>query len=234
LATWDEELLVSYHAQQQAVGWIAFLMPFSVRILASTFDGIAWTDSISAYYYTALRDVFVGSLAIGGVALAFFRTDRPHDRWVAVVAGVAAVGIGLFPMNILAGDILWRSATSPEETAKLLEALQHAPHGPLGLHFYCVATFFALATYLVTFSFRANTAPDPTPQKLTRNKVYVVCGTIMAASAVWLAFQKMHQHAIFWPELFAVMSFAAAWLVKGQAVPGLKDHPGESSTAPPA
>jgi hypothetical protein len=226
MASSNQQLLVSYHAQQQTVGWIAFLMPFSVRILASVFDGIAWTDSISAYYYTALRDVFVGSLAIGGLALAFFRTDRRHDAWVAVVAGLAAIGIGLFPMKILRGDILWRSATTPEAADKLLDALQHAPHGPLGLHFYCVATFFAATAYLVIFSFRANTAPDPTPQKLARNKVYVVCGAIMAASGIWLAYQKLHQRAIFWPELCAVVSFAAAWLVKGQAVPGLKDEAG--------
>jgi hypothetical protein len=52
------DLFVSYHKLQQTVGWIALLMPITVRLLAYVSEGVFTTNSISAYYYTSLRDVF--------------------------------------------------------------------------------------------------------------------------------------------------------------------------------
>jgi hypothetical protein len=220
----DEQVVVSYHKMQQMVGWIALLMPIVVRFLAWAFDDISATNSISAYYYTALRDVFVGSLVVGGLFLAFFRTDDRRDRWIAIVAGIAGIGIGLFPMDISQGVVTWAGAPSPQEEAKMIDALRHGPNGPIGYHFYFVGAFFLLTFYLVAFRFRANTPAIPTPQKLARNKWYVAFGVLMAIGFVWIAvlWWLDSKRSIFLPEAIAVMSFAAAWLVKGQLV--LKDR----------
>ena len=78
-----EELLVSYHKLQQTVGWIALLMPIVVRVLAFAYDKIFTTNSISAYYYTELRDVFVGSAGKMVSALGHHApraTDRIMER----------------------------------------------------------------------------------------------------------------------------------------------------------
>jgi hypothetical protein len=224
--TVDRQLLVSYHRLQQTVGWIAFVMPLAVRTIAKLRYGISWSDSISAYYYTAMRDEFVGSLVVGGLALSFFRTDSPRDRWIAVVAGIAAAGIGLFPMDIRVGVLQWASSPDGSDVQKIVDALSNGPHGPIGFHMYFVATFFALTFYLVAFRFSANTPQQPTRQKTARNLIYKICGALMALGMVWIAYIKLTGSAdsIFPPEMIAVMSFAAAWLVKGQTVPGLKDH----------
>ncbi len=221
-------LLISDHALQQTVGWIALLMPVTVRVLALAFDRIWTTNSISAYYYTSLRDVFVGSLVVGGLVLAFFRTGRLWDRWATVVAGVSAIGIALFPMNIAASSIASPQTATPDSEARLIDALQHGPHGPLGYHVYFVGAFFLLAFYLVTFGFRVNTPANPTPQKLRRNRVYVICGCLMGIAFCWIGvlWHLKNESSIFWPETLAVMSFAGAWLVKGQLV--LKDNPSQS------
>ncbi|MDN4064507.1 MULTISPECIES: cytochrome d ubiquinol oxidase subunit II [Ralstonia solanacearum species complex] len=221
-------LLISDHALQQTVGWIALLMPVTVRVFALAFDHIWTTNSISAYYYTSLRDVFVGSLAVGGLVLAFFRTGHPRDRWVTISAGVSAIGIGLFPMGIIPSAITPQQAATPDAEARLIDALQHGPHGPLGYHFYFVGAFFLLAFYLVTFGFRVNTPANPTPQKRRRNWVYVICGCLMGFAFGWIAMLWLlgGEASIFWPETLAVMSFAGAWLVKGQLV--LKDQPSRS------
>lgn len=220
----DQQLLISYHKLQQTVGWIALLMPLTVRLLAYVFDEVFTTNSISAYYYTSLRDVFVGSLVVGGVLLAFFRTDRPHDRWAAIVAGIAAIGIALFPMDIAAGVLSSPATTNADSEAKLVMALIDGPHGPLGYHFCFVGAFFVLTFYLVTFRFAANTPAQPTPQKRQRNTVYRVCGWLMGLAFVCIGVLWFldRQRSIFWPETVAVMAFAAAWLVKGQLV--LKDR----------
>jgi hypothetical protein len=174
-----QELLVSYHKLQQTVGWIALLMPIVVRVLAFAYDKIFTTNSISAYYYTDLRDVFVGSLVVGGLLLAFFRTDDRKDRWIAIIAGLSAVGIALFPMDIAAGVLASPDTANAEAEAKLVQALREGPHGPLGYHFVFVGVFFLLTFYLVTFRFRANTPANPTRQKQQRN------GSTLCAAASW-------------------------------------------------
>ena len=221
---------ISDHALQQTVGWIAFAMPVFVRLVAFLHDGIWTTNSISAYYYTSLRDVFVGSLVAGGIVLAFFPSRNVHDRWLARIAGLAAVGIGLFPMPIRAGVIDWVKADTEQKRQAFVAALEHGPHGPLGYHYYFVVVFFVTAFVLVTFRFKANTPVQPTARKCRRNRVYTVCGCLMGAAFLWMAGIWFAGHndenkmaSIFYPETLAVMAFAAAWLVKGQLV--LKDRP---------
>jgi hypothetical protein len=230
---------ISDHALQQTVGWIALAMPLFVRAVAFLYDGIWTTNSISAYYYTSLRDVFVGSLVVGGAVLAFFPSPHAMDRWLARIAGTAAVGIALFPMTIEDGVIDWVAATTREERTAYVQALEHGPHGPLHWHYFFVVVFFVIVFYLVTFRFKANTPDNPTPRKCRRNNVYAVCGYLMAAAFLWMAgiwlVNRNDQNAmasIFYPETLAVMAFAAAWLVKGQLV--LKDRQRSAPVTHPA
>ena len=221
--TSDKDLLISYHKLQQTVGWIAFLMPIAVRLIAYLSQGIFTTNSISAYYYTNTRDVFVGALVAGGIVLAFFRSEHRCDCWLAIVAGLAAIGIALFPMDVATG-ILHSSATATSESEQMLvQALRTGVHGPVGYHFIFVTLFFVTTFYLVAFRFRANTPPAAGDRKKQRNTVYVVCGGLMGLAFVWIGILWLldRQGSIFWPETLAVMSFACAWLVKGQLV--LKD-----------
>ena len=95
----ESELVVSYLTLRQMIGWIGLLMPVAVRLGAIFFEGIYSTDSISAYYYTGMRDVFVSTLVLVGVLLTCYRTPAWHDNLLAIVAGLAAIGIGLFPMD---------------------------------------------------------------------------------------------------------------------------------------
>lgn len=223
------EVLVSYHRLQQTVGWIALLMPAGVRLAAFFGEGIFTTNSISAYYYTDMRDVFVGALVAGGMVLAFFRSNDPRDAWsrcdawAARIAGLAAVGIALFPMDIAAGVLRSPATANAQSEGRMIEGLRSGVHGPIGYHFVFVATFFVLCFYLVVFAFRANTPAQPTRRKLQRNKVYVACGLLMGAAFLWIGALWLldRQASIFWPETIAVVAFAAAWLVKGQLV--LKD-----------
>jgi hypothetical protein len=216
--TQDKEFVVSYLTLRQMIGWTGLLMPITVRLGAFIFEGIRTTDSISAYYYTGMRDVFVSTLVLVGVLLTCYRTPSLRDNIVAIVAGIAAIGIGLFPIDPkFATEIL-------QKYPEMGQAKCYINRGFLGYHVYFVVTFFALSFYLVYFRFKAFTPRVPTPQKIIRNKIYKVCGALMLAafSAIGiLAF--IHRGAsIFWPEALAVAAFAVAWLVKGQTI--LKDY----------
>ncbi len=214
----NKEFVVSYLTLRQMIGWIGLLMPITVRLGALIFEGIRTTDSISAYYYTGMRDVFVSTLVLVGVLLTCYRTPAWRDNAVAIVAGIAAIGIGLFPVDPkFATEILQRY---PE----MGQAKCYINRGFLGYHFLFVIMFFALSFYLVYFRFDAFTPRIPTQQKLMRNKIYKVCGAFMLAafSAIGILAITNKGASIFWPEAVAVAAFAVAWLVKGQTI--LKDR----------
>jgi hypothetical protein len=217
----QSQMIVSYLTLRQMIGWIGILMPMVVRVGAMIFERITTTDSISAYYYTGMRDVFVSTLVLVGVLLTCYRTPAWHDNVVAILAGLAGIGIGLFPMD-------------PSYAPSILEKYPgmggtdcYITHGVLGYHFYCVATFFVLSAYMVLFRFSAFTPSVPTREKRMRNRIYKLCGgaMIIAFVAIGILAWKQHGGSIFWPETLAVVAFGAAWLVKGQVV--LKDGPAE-------
>ena len=215
----ERDYVVSYLTLRQMIGWIGLLMPFAVRLGAYAFEGIPSTGSISAYYYTGMRDVFVSTLVLIGALFACYRTPSWRDNLLATVAGIAAIGIGLFPMHpSYAAEII---SKHPD----IASGKCYLNRGLLGFHFLFVSIFFALACYLVYFRFSAFTPPNPTPQKRVRNRVYKICGAIMAVSSLAIAYTVVARdgESIFWPETVAVVSFAIAWLVKGQTI-FLKDE----------
>jgi hypothetical protein len=216
----EKELVVSYLTLRQMIGWAGLLMPIAVRLGSLYFQHIFSTESISAYYYTGMRDVCVATLVLGGALLACYRSPARQDSVVATIAGIAAIGIALFPMK-------------PEFAQEILDAYAktgtpecYIIRGILGYHFLFVGTFFLLTFYLVSFRFSAFTPNPPTSQKLARNRIYRICGVAMLVAFVWIAILWLRHNgeSIFWPETLAVVSFSAAWLVKGQTV--LKDPRG--------
>lgn len=215
----DAELIVSYLTLRKAVGIIGLLMPIIVRAGAYYFEKIPSNTSISAYYYTSMRDVFVGSLAAIGVFLFCYRGPSKQDNFWTNVAGACAVAIGLLP-------------TEPEYhpliLAKFPQVLTDAcyrNHGPLGLHIYVVAAFFLIISYLTIFRFTKPSQPVTDPaRKRSRNQVYIACGIVMVICIVLVVVIKLRDFtaSIFWPETVAIFAFGVAWLTKGHLI--LKDR----------
>src|ERR1051325_5039703 len=212
-------MIVSYLTLRKALGWIAIGMPIVVRAVAYYFDRIPLAGSISAYYYTTGRDEFVGALCAIGVFLFFYRGYDKVDDFLTNVAGVAAVLIGLLPMDPTYSSVI--EAQFP--AMKNGGAGCYQNHGLLGFHIYAVTVFFAIISYQVIFKFTKCRYPNPGVQKLQRNKVYVTCGIIMLVSFATIPVLKLlsKDASIFWPETTAIVAFAVAWLTKGQQI--LKD-----------
>ncbi|WBS01080.1 hypothetical protein OU994_22615 [Pseudoduganella sp. SL102] len=214
----ERHYIVSYLALRNTIGWVGLLMPLAVRGGGLLLEGIRTTDSISAYYYTSMRDIFVGATVLTGALLACYRTPRLLDNIVATVAGLAAIGAALFPMDpTYAAELL---ARYPD----LGTQAHYSNHGILGYHLLFAITFAALSFYLVFFRFGAATPPDNL-QALRRKAVYKVCGAVMLLSFGAIAFMglALEGQSVFWPETCAVAAFGVAWLVNGQTF--LKDAP---------
>jgi hypothetical protein len=213
----NADLVISYLTLRRAIGYIGISMPIVVRLGAYLFEGIPSNESISAYYYTGMRDVFVGILFAVGVFLFCYRGPDTQDNVLTNIAGLSAIAIGLFPMDPAYHHVIL------DKFPAINNPGCYQSHGLLGYHIYAVAAFFVILSYLAIFRFTKSNQPQITTQKKSRNKVYIVCGIVMLISLVAIVVIKAasKNSSIFWPETVAIVAFGIAWLVKGQAI--LKD-----------
>ena len=202
---------MSYLELRKSLGIIGIALPFVLAGGKIFLDDPGILDSISAYYYSVMGNVFVGSLCAIAVFLFSYRGYSHTDTVVAKIAALSALGTAFFP-------------TAPSQYPT-------APQILIGyFHFFCAITLFMLLAYFALILFRKTSATKPpTPQKLQRNIVYSVCGYIMllcVAGIIAIEFlprdNTIWDYApIFWLESTAIISFGISWLVKGEAI--LKD-----------
>ena len=91
------ELIVSYLFLRQTVGWIGTLLPIVLLVGNAISSSAPRPDSISGYYYTDMRNIFVGTLCALGVFLVAYRGYDDVDESITNVAGFAAIGVALCP-----------------------------------------------------------------------------------------------------------------------------------------
>ena len=90
----------SYVFARFAIGVLGFLLPpLLVLLEPALFDGLpAPRGSLSAYYYSGVRELFVGGLWAIGVFLFVYKfLDFSWEGLLSSLAGVAAVLVALFP-----------------------------------------------------------------------------------------------------------------------------------------
>jgi hypothetical protein len=210
----NQDLVISYLRLRQALGYFAVAMPFVLALGAWLIERIPWADSVSAYYYTSMRDVFVGGMFAIGVFLVCYRGYDKVDNWLTNAAGASAAAIGLFPMETHYSKVLI------ERHRDIAGPNCYVPPWLPGYHFAAAATFFALVSCLVLFRFTRTDQMVMTVRKRARNRVYLVCGFIMVGCLVWIGLLKWRAPtaAIVIPETGAIVAFAIAWLTKGEAI----------------
>jgi hypothetical protein len=201
-------LVFSYLTLRRAIGFLGIGLPFALVVGAIVLQGAGLEPSISDYYYTIMRNVFVGALCAIGVFLMSYHGYERADDIAGDLACIFAVGVALFP-------------TVPALDPTHLQVM-------IGyVHYGFVAAFFLTLAYFCLCQFRKTDPSKPmTPQKVKRNRVYTVCGYIILACiallAIYGAFLQNSSVAEFrpvsWLKAIAVIAFGASWLVKGEAL----------------
>ena len=250
-----DELIVSYMLLRKTVGWIGTLLPFVLIVGNVIFFTALQPDSMSGYYYTHMRNVFVGALCALGIFLIAYDGYDEVDRWVTNAAGICAIGVAFCPTKppvcpphvpVCAAPSVLRLSTGQQVT------------GVLHLIF-AVATFIALALMALRFAKTEKTPPgvntagrirhalgfakpaDGEQQPRTRwlKVVYRACGLTILSCVVLAALLNLLPASVqanapwlFIFEALAVFAFGVSWFVKGETLlPILKNqpHPMQSS-----
>jgi hypothetical protein len=183
------------------------LLPGMLAVGNLLLGGKGLQGSISAYYYTHMGNVFVGTLC----ALAVFFLSYNYkpirsfelDNLLSSCASLAAVGVAVFPTAADAG-----AADGGEKLVSVV-------------HLVCAGALFGLLGVFAYFRFTMTDPSRPmTPEKHVRNRLYRVCGTLIFLSMALVLVSNAVQppsswNTLFWLETVCVEAFGASWLVKG-------------------
>jgi hypothetical protein len=199
-ATQQELIAHTYFGMRRGLGIAAILFPFALLGLQRLIHGDPLPGSVSAYYHTDLRTIWIGTLVVIAVFLWLY---KGYDKWENVllnVAGVGVMGVVLFPCSPDAGSLdgskgfFWAPAHG-------LSAL--VAFGCMGV----VAVFLGSITLELL-------ADQPVLQAWFRN-TYRVLGILMVALPL-LTFVVAQGRGdyVFWAEVPAVVMFGLYWCVK--------------------
>ncbi|MBE8522839.1 hypothetical protein ILP97_36030 [Amycolatopsis sp. H6(2020)] len=230
----NEKLRNSITKTYLALRWgmvgIGLILPFFLLIVHHWVTAAPQPDSISGYYHTPLRDVFVGALVTTGAFMVLYKIFTPIENWLLNIAGVSAILVAMLPCAVPTGF-------PPAEFTS-----------PAAHKVFAITTFGCLGLVAM---FCANKTLDK--ERLSKKKVkifhvfYKTIGVLMIAfPGVVALFYAAGTANLFWVESAGLWVFSAYWGAKtvefgitgaekkaitGSAGPS-PDRTGEGSEAP--
>ncbi|HEX2770916.1 MAG TPA: hypothetical protein VHN18_00625 [Micromonosporaceae bacterium] len=201
--------LRSYLLMRTVIGLIGVALPLALLLIDGLFlAGDMPRGSLSAYYHTGMRDVFVGSLCVIGLFLmTYMALHYNWDNVLSTVAGVAVLGVAMFPTG----------GNTPLTPLQERLGEKNVSTG----HMVCAAIFIlSLAAISFLFGRREGRRPDRTAEQQARGKLlHWVCGFAILAAVAYVLITKrlgrFDEHSLFYGETVAVLAFGVSWLMKG-------------------
>jgi hypothetical protein len=208
----EANYVLSYKGLRKAIGIIGIALPIGLLVGKPLIDGGGMLGSISAYYYSGMRNYFVGTMCALAVFFFSYKYAR-RDNFLSTLTSIFALGVAFFPTSPRGAD------TDMTWTA--------------GLHFACAVLFFLTLAYFAYFIFTLPPLPKEQrePHKRLRNKIYKICGVTIVVCLILSPILdrvlsdavRAQIHPLFWLESIAVWAFSFSWLVKGGFLPFLQD-----------
>jgi GNAT superfamily N-acetyltransferase len=206
----NDQYVQNYLNLRKAIGLIGVALPF-VLAIGGLLGSTSLQTSLSSYYHTLMRDVFVGSLCAMAVFFWSYRGYDDRDNIAANIACVSGLGVALFPVA---------AVEYPDVSERVFEVV----------HVVSAAAFFLVLAGMSIFLFRLSDQKPLRKMKRVRNRVYLISGiTILVclAGIVLVSIPAVRDtlksyRPVFWLESLAVFAFGVSWFVKGRTI--LKDR----------
>lgn len=187
-----------YMTLRMLMGVIAFSLPLIVWAIAGMKQ-----PSISHYYYTEARDVFVGMLFI---VAAFMLSYNGHAWWHLILSKIASAGavmVAVFPTAEVGVDQSWESM----------------------FHYIGAGLLFGILCIFCFYVFQKKDEKETNMRKI-RRKIYKICGSVMLISIVTILLATKlfpgpfvdESRVVFYCESAALFAFGVAWFVSGKAL----------------
>ncbi len=240
----QNQLVINYLYLRKTVGWIGTLLPVVLIAGNALFFTTTLPDSMSSYYYTSMRNVFVGSLCALGVFLIAYSGYDDWDRWITNIAGFGAIGVAFCATKPTVCGAPARTCVAP--AVRTLSTEQNVV-GTIHLVFAAIA-FIALGVMALRFAKLPSSEErrarglggwlrsalglpqrgqdDPrTPAGKRDGAIFRSCGIAILGCVVLAILGnflpqsfKNDVPVLFIFEALAVFAFGISWFVKGQTL----------------
>jgi hypothetical protein len=199
----------TYLLMRIAVGLLGVAVPFLLVFLEPlVFDDRPFPlGSLSAYYYSGAREVFVGALCTIGFFLIVYKLAvRSWETTLSTVAGFLVIVVALFP-------------TSRPGNGVPLTALQDLLSETTveRVHFIAAGIFIFLLA-IISFLFAKRSPEKGRMKRQFWVGFHRTCGTVILAALGLCALEGLTgwpDRGLLYGEFVAVLSFGVSWLAKG-------------------
>ncbi len=239
----EHELIINYMSFRKALGFMGIGLPILLILCSIVWNNGHIESSISNYYFTRLRDVFVVTLSAMSLFLITYRGRDEVDRWITNMAGIFGFITAFIPTsfkhdinlpNYQIVSKLHPYTVIPIETLGKAEVFKTtAPHKIIPcdntdlmgtVHLISAALFFLLLGYMSYFQFSKTQT-----LKKTKQRLFKICGLVILITVLAMvpcAFVKYKDFytqykLVFIGETICLFAFGLSWLLKGQLI--LKD-----------
>lgn len=190
-------IVETYFVLRMVIAVGAIGLPIALVVWAAADPRVEFVDSLSAFYYTPARGLFVGTLVAIGVALVAYRGYTRGENWLLNAAGVLAIVVGLFPTE--------------DPAIPGLNAVSV-------VHAVAAVSFFVLAALSIVFYGEETLDSIPNPELRQRYRLsyrmLVVLVLLFPALALVIAWLLDPTLWLFLVETAALYAFATFWIVK--------------------
>jgi hypothetical protein len=222
---------VSNLVSRAVVGVIGFVLPFIFIFWEAVIlrGGVQVRGSLSAYYHTSARDIFVAALCVIGFFLMTYMSGerRTLGFWLSLVAGLAVLGVAFFPKmrpTLAPGAPECGILPMPEGCSPIQQVLGERLVAQI--HFVSAAVFILSLAAMCFFVFAKGEeirSKDPkwaTPPWMAT--VIRICGGVILLAVLWVAASQFLELTIgpltplYLAEVVSVWAFGVAWLLKAR------------------
>jgi hypothetical protein len=208
----NKSFVFSYLNMRKIIGILGTSLPFCVILFNLIESGFSIRGSISSYYYTNTRDIYIAIVSIISIYLISYKGYEKIDDIIGNLSGVFALGVVVFPTyysteyNTTVGIFLLNDRISDI------------------IHMTFAALLFFSLSYTSIFLFTKSRGVRISKAKKKRNIVYRICGIIMFLSIILISiYMVILQNTIISKikpvlilESITLIAFGISWLVKGK------------------
>ena len=216
--------IISYYTMRRAIGVLGITLPLIMLAGSFLLGGCEEVQSsISTYYHTNMRNIFVGYNCAVALFLFAYRGHDWRDNLAGYVGCIAVLGVAFLPCSV----------NNPNQPCLIAATVQEPLVGKL--HNLSALLYFIILIVYALFLFPMTHMDMVTREKMfmgrqkkKRNVVYYICGAFMTIALLLIIayigfleelYPDMEQlDPIFWLETIVLFSFGISWLTKGQLI----------------
>ena len=199
-------LTITYFTLRKIIGFLAFFLAPALVIGSFILDHTKYIQvSMSAYYYTGVRNLLVGIICGISLFLFSYHGYKWYDSLASKLAGLFALCSAFLPTS------------STNDKTDIISILHYVTSG-----------IFLVILALMSYFLFTKSKGTMTTKKKQRNRVYRICGIVIFVSIAGIpvaGLDGIWEHIKFLKPTFvletiALVAFGISWITKGEAILG--------------